>query len=85
MVRGCEYNKYMAAITYEQLVDEAIHKIAGTKDRQDDRENRIARIERIQKSIKDAVTSAKTQPVEYWRYKSDDQDIANTDVANTPE
>lgn len=86
-VRGSEYTKTVSQITYEQLMDEAINKIEGTKGRKDDRATRLERIKRIKQEIVTAVTTVKKQPAGAWGFDGkpevDKEDLANTSETAT--
>lgn len=83
-VRGSEYTKTAAAITYEQMIDEAINDIEGTKGRKDDRATKLERIKRIKQEVSTAVTTVKKRDADEWGFDGQ-PDLDKEDLANTAE
>jgi hypothetical protein len=83
-VRGREYTKSVANITYEQLLDAAIDRIEGTKGRSDVRDTILDRVKKIKEEISTAVDTVKKRPPHEWVIESDDKS-SKEDMANTEE
>jgi hypothetical protein len=83
-VRGRQYTEQMANITYEELLDEAINRIEGTKGRTELRPTLLERITHIKEEVSQAVDTVKKKPPSYWTIENDDR-ISEEDATNTKE
>jgi hypothetical protein len=83
-VRGREYTKSVANITYEQLLDAAIDRIEGTKGRTEVRGTILDRIKKIKEEVSQAVDTVKKRPPHEWVIESEDRS-SKEDLANTEE
>ena len=83
-VRGRQYTASIANITYEELLDAAIHQIEGTEGRSDVRVPILDRIRKIKEEISQAVTTVKSIEPERWALDSDDF-ISADEAMNTSE
>lgn len=83
-IRGREYTKSVANVTYEQLLDAAIHRIEGTEGRSEVRGTILDRIQKIKLEIGAAVDTVKKRPPHEWVIESDDRS-SKEDLANTTE
>jgi hypothetical protein len=83
-VRGRQYTKTIASLTYEELLDKAIDRIEGTDGRSDVRSTILDRVKKIKEETAQAVTTVKKQPPDYWGLSSDDR-TTPAEVQNTPE
>lgn len=83
-VRGRQYNKTAANITYEELLDAAIDRIEGTKGRSDIRPTTLERIAKIKAGVGQAVDVVKKRPPHEWAIEQDGA-VEEDDAANTPE
>lgn len=81
-VRGREYTKQMANVTYEQLIDEAIDHIEGTPGKATLRPTLLARIAKIKSEIEGAVKTVKSKSVNYWALDNQDSNV-NTDETDS--
>ena len=81
-VRGSQYTKTAANITYEQLLDAAIEKIEGAVGAFTGRPNKLTRIQVIQTNLTTALKALRETSPEDWDWGSDaaveDKDKANT-------
>jgi len=83
-VRGREYTRQTANITYEQLLDRAIHAIEGTTGQSEVRDTKLNRIKKIKEEIGKAVTTVKGKPPESWSIENDSR-VTKKDATNTKE
>ena len=83
-VRGREYTKSIANLTYEELLDAAIERIEGTQGRTGIRATLLERIAKVQNEIKTAVKTVKSKPPEEWVIASQDQQLDANQLANPP-
>lgn len=83
-VRGRQYMETAANLTYEELLDEAINRIEGTKGRKEIRSTLLERVQKIKQDISTAVDTVKSKPPYYWTIENDDR-ISEKDAANTKE
>lgn len=77
-VRGREFTKQMANVTYEQLIDEAIDHIEGTPGKVPLRPTLLDRISKIKTKIEGAVNTVKSKSINYWALDNQDSNV-NTD------
>jgi hypothetical protein len=83
-VRGREYTRQTANITYEQLLDRAIHAIEGTAGQSEVRGSKLSRVMKLKEEVGKAVTTVKSKPPEAWVIESDSR-TEKEDAANTKE
>ena len=83
-IRGREYTKSFASLSYEELLDAAIEKIEGSQGNTTIRPPVLVRIASIQNAIKQAVTTVKSQPPSSWVIASTDQNLTEDELANPP-
>lgn len=83
-VRGAQFTKSAANVTFEQLVDAALDKIEGTNNVSSVRPCKLDRIKAIQANLASAVDQVKSAPPEAWIWNTDG-DVADIDKANTKE
>jgi hypothetical protein len=83
-VRGAQFTKLSANVTFEQLIDGALDKIEGTNNVSSVRPCKLDRIKAIQANLAAAVEQVKAAPPESWVWNTDG-DVADTDKANTEE
>lgn len=69
-IRGRMYTKQVSMISFEQLIDEAINRIEGTKGTTEIRGTLLSRIERIAKEAEAAINTVKKQPPSAWALDS---------------
>jgi len=79
-IRGRMYTKQVSAISFEQLIDEAINRIEGTKGTTEIRGTILSRIERLAKETEAAIDTVKKQPPSAWAL---DSKIEKKDRVNT--
>jgi len=83
-LRGAQYTKYAANVTFEELIDAAIDSIEGTNNVTSTRPCKLDRIKAIQSNLTSAVAAVKAAPPESWVWGTD-QDVPDEDNANTEE
>jgi hypothetical protein len=83
-VRGNDWNKYAANLTYEELLSLAIDRIDGSQKMGNTRATRLDRIASIKSSIAAAVTTVKAKPPSAWGFETYEPADA-VEHANTPE
>jgi hypothetical protein len=83
-VRGAQFTKSSANVTFEQLIDEALDKIEGTNNVSSARPCKLDRIKAIKENLSSAVEQVKAAPPEAWVWNTDG-DVADADKANTEE
>lgn len=83
-IRGREYTKSFANITYEELLDAAIEKIGTANMPTGNRPSILERIAKIQNEIAAAVKTVKSQPPSSWVLASTDNNLTTDQLANPP-
>jgi hypothetical protein len=84
-VRGNDYSKSVANLTYEELLDAAIDRIEGTStDTGNVRSTKLQRIAKIKNDLVSAVDTIKAKPASAWVANNADA-VEPDDSVNTPE
>jgi len=82
-VRGNDWNKYAANLSYEELLALAVDRIDGSQKMGNTRATRLDRIASIKSDIGAAVTTVKKKPPSAWGFASYDQEqeVSNVNTA----
>ena len=83
-IRGREYTKSIANVTFEQLLDAAIERIGTPNQSSGIRASALERIAKIQNEIATAVTTVKSKPPSSWVIASQSQDLTANQLQNPP-
>ena len=83
-VRGRQYTETMANITYEELLDSAIDRIEGVKERSEVRGTKLDRVDKIKAEVIQAVDTVKALPPNQWQLQNEES-ASEDDAMNTEE